>query len=46
LLENLRFYKKKEKGDKAFAKKLAELGDVYVNDAFRLRRIVLMLRLR
>src|SRR5678815_2879762 len=34
LLENLRFYKEEEKGDKMFAKKLAELGDVYVNDAF------------
>src|SRR5690606_5297395 len=34
LLENLRFYKEEEKGDKAFAEKLAQLGDVYVNDAF------------
>jgi len=34
LLENLRFYKEEEKGDKEFAKKLAALGDVYVNDAF------------
>ncbi len=34
LLENLRFYKEEEKGDKAFAEKLAHLGDVYVNDAF------------
>jgi phosphoglycerate kinase len=34
LLENLRFYKEEEKGDKAFAEKLASLGDVYVNDAF------------
>jgi phosphoglycerate kinase len=34
LLENLRFYKEEEKGDIAFAKKLADLGDVYVNDAF------------
>jgi phosphoglycerate kinase len=34
LLENLRFYKEEEKGDKEFAKKLASLGDVYVNDAF------------
>ena len=34
LLENLRFYKEEEKGDEAFAGKLAELGDVYVNDAF------------
>jgi phosphoglycerate kinase len=34
LLENLRFHKEEEKGDKAFAEKLARLGDVYVNDAF------------
>ncbi|RYY38823.1 MAG: phosphoglycerate kinase [Chitinophagaceae bacterium] len=34
LLENLRFYTEEEKGDKAFAEKLAKLGDVYVNDAF------------
>jgi len=34
LLENLRFYKEEEKGDKDFAEKLAALGDVYVNDAF------------
>lgn len=34
LLENLRFYKEEEKGDAEFAKKLAGLGDVYVNDAF------------
>jgi phosphoglycerate kinase len=34
LLENLRFYKEEEKGDEGFARKLANLGDVYVNDAF------------
>ena len=34
LLENLRFYKQEEKGDEAFAEKLAKHGDVYVNDAF------------
>ncbi len=34
LLENLRFYKEEEKGDKVFAEKLSKLGDVYVNDAF------------
>jgi phosphoglycerate kinase len=34
LLENLRFYKQEEKGDVDFAKKLADLGDFYVNDAF------------
>ncbi|MBK7884384.1 MAG: phosphoglycerate kinase [Chitinophagaceae bacterium] len=34
LLENLRFHKEEEAGEEAFAKKLSELGDVYVNDAF------------
>ena len=34
LLENLRFYKEEEKGNPDFAKKLAALGTVYVNDAF------------
>lgn len=34
LLENLRFYKEEEKGDEGFARQLADLGDVYVNDAF------------
>jgi phosphoglycerate kinase len=34
LLENLRFYAEEEKGDKAFAGKLAAMADVYVNDAF------------
>jgi phosphoglycerate kinase len=34
LLENLRFYKEEEKGDKKFAEKLSKLGDIYVNDAF------------
>ncbi|MBY0477162.1 MAG: phosphoglycerate kinase [Chitinophagaceae bacterium] len=34
LLENLRFYKEEEKGDEDFAKKLAQLADVYINDAF------------
>jgi phosphoglycerate kinase len=34
LLENLRFYKEEEKGDEGFARKLADLGDFYVNDAF------------
>lgn len=34
LLENLRFYKEEEKGNEEFAKKLAQLADVYVNDAF------------
>jgi len=34
LLENLRFYAEEEKGDVEFSKKLAALGDIYVNDAF------------
>ncbi|WP_281336824.1 phosphoglycerate kinase [Flavobacterium eburneipallidum] len=34
LLENLRFHAEEEKGDVAFAKELASLGDIYVNDAF------------
>ena len=34
LLENLRFYKEETKGDEGFAAKLAEVCDVYVNDAF------------
>lgn len=34
LLENLRFYAEEEAGDVAFAKQLASLGDIYVNDAF------------
>jgi len=34
LLENLRFYKEETKGDEGFAKKLASLADVYINDAF------------
>lgn len=34
LLENVRFYKEEEANDEAFAKKLAELADLYVNDAF------------
>ena len=34
LLENLRFHEEEEKNDQQFAKQLAELGDVYVNDAF------------
>jgi phosphoglycerate kinase len=34
LLENLRFYKEEEKGDKGFAEKLSKHGEIYVNDAF------------
>jgi len=34
LLENLRFYKEEEENDPEFARALASLGDVFVNDAF------------
>jgi len=34
LLENVRFYPEEEKNDPAFAKKLSENADLYVNDAF------------
>lgn len=34
MLENLRFHPGEEKGDEEFARSLARLGDVYVNDAF------------
>jgi len=34
LLENLRFYAGEEKNDSEFAKQLAQLGDVYINEAF------------
>ncbi len=34
MLENLRFHSEEEKNDPAFAKSLAALADVYVNDAF------------
>ena len=34
LLENLRYHAEEEKGDVDFAKQLAQLGDIYVNDAF------------
>ncbi len=34
LLENLRFHKEEEKNDPEFARQLASLGDLYVNDAF------------
>ena len=33
-LENVRFYEEEEKNDTSFAKHLAQLGDLYVNDAF------------
>ncbi|PVW15155.1 phosphoglycerate kinase [Marixanthomonas spongiae] len=34
LLENLRYHPEEKQGDRAFAEKLAKLGDYYVNDAF------------
>ncbi len=34
LLENLRFLKEEEKNDTALAKRLASIGDLYINDAF------------
>lgn len=34
LLENLRFHAEEEKGDEGFSKQLAELADIYINDAF------------
>ena len=34
ILENLRFYKEEEKNDNVFAKHLASLADIYINDAF------------
>ncbi|WP_415300416.1 phosphoglycerate kinase [Candidatus Pelagibacter sp. Uisw_134_02] len=34
ILENLRFYEEEEKNDNVFAKHLASLADIYVNDAF------------
>ncbi len=34
LLENLRFHPEEEKGDANFARELASLGDIYINDAF------------
>ncbi len=34
MLENIRFYPEEEKNNQQFAKQLANLGDIYVNDAF------------
>ena len=34
LLENLRFHEEETKGDRTFAKELANLADIYINDAF------------
>ena len=43
MLENIRFYKEEEQNELSFAKKLASLGDFYVNDAFSVcHRILIM----
>ena len=34
LLENIRFFKEESENDEIFAKKIASLGDIYINDAF------------
>ena len=34
MLENLRFHKEETENDEGFSKQLAELGDIYINDAF------------
>lgn len=34
VLENLRFYKEEEQNDNDFSKKLAQLGDIFIQDAF------------
>ena len=34
LIENIRFFKEEDKNDENFSKKLGELGEIYVNDAF------------
>ena len=34
LIENIRFFKEEEADDESFAQKLAELGDIYINEAF------------
>ena len=34
ILENLRFHKEEQENDPEFSRKLAELGDIYINDAF------------
>ena len=36
VLENIRFYEEEEKNGTSFAKQLASLGDLFVNDAFSL----------
>jgi len=34
LIENIRFFKEETENDESFSKKLGELGDIYINDAF------------
>ncbi len=34
MLENIRFYEEEEKNEDSFSKKISNLGDIYVNDAF------------
>ena len=34
IIENIRFYKEEEDNDESFSKKLASLGEIYINDAF------------
>ena len=34
MMENIRFYEEEEKNEDSFSKKIASLGDIYVNDAF------------
>ena len=34
MMENIRFYEEEEKNDDSFSKKIASLGDIYINDAF------------
>ena len=34
LLENIRFFKEENENDENFARKLASLGDIFINDAF------------
>ena len=34
LIENIRYFKEETDDDESFSKKLASLGDVYINDAF------------
>ena len=34
MMENIRFYEEEEKNEDSFSKKIASLGDIYINDAF------------